>query len=198
MSEAAQGSKPAPQAAGQQAGQPSTPSGLLVRDLLSDLVAAVAAADAELDAQGEPFVIPRARVSAEFVLTVDRKKQTGFLLWANTSGSQQQARATVELELNAAPPPAEQASAEPGKPPDQAPLPEALTEAEVRELQGLLMEKAGPNLGAYMNEHDLRSGQQWNAYWQIAMLRLLKHLGWRRQRPSQPSRRVLEFVRGSG
>lgn len=166
------------------------PSGLLVRDLLGDLVAAVAAADAELEAQGETFVIPRARVSTEFVLSVDRRKRTGFFLWARTSGSQHQARASVELELNAAPPPATPPS-EPGA----EPVPEALTEAELGELQTLLLDNSGPALRAYMEEQGLRPGQPWNAHWQIAMLRGLRHLGWMGPRPREPSREVLEFLR---
>jgi SRSO17 transposase len=77
---------------------------VLVRDLLADLVSAVVDADAELMTSDERFVIPRARVGVEFVVTVDKRKQSGFLLWAKLTGSQYQARASVDLELVATPP----------------------------------------------------------------------------------------------
>ncbi|MFQ6133963.1 MAG: hypothetical protein ACE5R4_18110 [Armatimonadota bacterium] len=170
------------------------PPSLPLRDLLSDLVAAVAAADAELEVQGEPFVIPRARVSTEFVLSVDRRKTMGFLLWAKTSGSQHQARASVELELNAAPP-AQSAATEPqGVGNGQ----EGLTQAELRQVQVLLLDRAAPALREYMEDHDLRPGQPWNAHWQIAMLRGLRQLGWIGQRPRGPNREALAFLRSDG
>ena len=83
----------------------SLPDGVLVRDLLTDLVSGVAAADGALEESGAPFVIPTARVSAEFVVAFDKQKRTGFLLWARSTGSQSQSRASVELDLVAAPPP---------------------------------------------------------------------------------------------
>ncbi|MFQ6099404.1 MAG: hypothetical protein ACE5O2_16850 [Armatimonadota bacterium] len=84
--------------------KPSSPDGVLVRDLLTDLVAAVAAADHTLEDAGAPFVIPSAKVSAEFVVGFDRTKRRGFLVWARASGSHSQSRASVQLVLTAAPP----------------------------------------------------------------------------------------------
>ncbi len=79
------------------------PGAVLVRDLLADLVSAVVDADDQLTGTSRSFVIPRARVGVEFVLRVDKQKQRGFLLWAKLSGSQYQARATVDLDLVATP-----------------------------------------------------------------------------------------------
>jgi hypothetical protein len=84
--------------------QPPLPDGVLVSDLLSDLVSAVVAADRVLEETGESFVIPSAKVSAEFVVGFDREKRRGFLLWARSGGSHEESRASVELSLVAAPP----------------------------------------------------------------------------------------------